>query len=326
MYKTKKLANTPLKNNIILIFYKYFYFFKLNLNNNIYNFKIKNYKNIFYNNTLIVYNYKHLYIKYLNKNFYLFKFSKVFLFNFSKKKKLNFYLNKFSWFFYFNFLPKIFFIFIFKKSLKNKKKKFYLSNFVLKKLFNNNKKNFNAPFFFNFFNFFLKNFGEFFLKKKVLINFFILKNLVLTLRKKFLFKHANNRLYKYFKKFKKKLKFSVAFDIIWLTFLFKDVSFFFKWFLRSIKKVKFNDFRRFIHFIKMLFKFFFSMKLNFFGCEGISFFIKGKFGIKGNAKKKKIFFKFGKSSLSKKKIKINFEQKQIFTKTGVLGFGFFIYF
>ena len=74
--------------------------------------------------------------------------------------------------------------------------------------------------------------------------------------------------------------------------------------------------------IKDIFKPIFSS----IGIKGLFFVISGKIGVSGSAKKKKYFFYYCRHSLTTRRLKINYKRTAIWTPTGVLGLGFFIFF
>jgi len=78
--------------------------------------------------------------------------------------------------------------------------------------------------------------------------------------------------------------------------------------------------------LKFVFLKFFKKILNLVGCLGFFFDIRGKVGVSGNAKKRHFSFFYGKYSLSSKKLKLNYFQKQFKTNTGTLGLTFFLTF
>ena len=84
-------------------------------------------------------------------------------------------------------------------------------------------------------------------------------------------------------------------------------------------KLEFKKHRKFIKIFKALvirYKRFFlvSNKL-----RGIRFDIRGKLGVKGNAKKRHLAFNVNTTSFSKKKHRLEYKQGLVYTDTGVLG-------
>ena len=53
--------------------------------------------------------------------------------------------------------------------------------------------------------------------------------------------------------------------------------------------------------------------------KGLRFDIRGKLGVKGNAKKRHMNFSVNTNSFSKKKHRIEYKQGLVYTDTGVLG-------
>ena len=54
--------------------------------------------------------------------------------------------------------------------------------------------------------------------------------------------------------------------------------------------------------------------------------IKGKLGVSGNAKKRRYFLCFGKHSITKKTMKYSYSHVNVWTYTGNLGLGFYLFF
>jgi ribosomal protein S3 len=74
-----------------------------------------------------------------------------------------------------------------------------------------------------------------------------------------------------------------------------------------------------VRYLKHTFFLFFLYFFSKLKIKGIKFSIKGKISVAGNARKKKIFFSFGKTSFSSLSNKILYNFTTITTFTGVLG-------
>jgi len=91
------------------------------------------------------------------------------------------------------------------------------------------------------------------------------------------------------------------------------------WLTKTMCKLEFKKHRKFIKILKSLvikYKRFFlvSNKL-----RGVRFDIRGKLGVKGNAKKRHLAFNVNTTSFSKKKHRLEYKQGLVYTDTGVLG-------
>jgi hypothetical protein len=91
------------------------------------------------------------------------------------------------------------------------------------------------------------------------------------------------------------------------------------WLTRAMCRMEIRKHRKFIKIFKVLFskyKFFF-LRLN--KVKGIKLDIRGKLGVKGNAKKRHLSFNVNTTSFSKKKYRLDYRQGLVYTETGVLG-------
>lgn len=303
-YKLSKKISLP-KNNHIQKKIKFFFKKNIFLISTIYvqiNTPIQIYK------ILNIYNYSYkLFIlinkqKFIKKNFKLYFFVNKIIFNsLFKIKKCFKYLHQTS-----TFTKNV--------NLKlNNKKTNYKNIFLKKKQF-------------NFFNIFLINFLNFFLKKK----FFLLIHKLNPLIKKIDFNSKLKfLLFKFKKKFKKKVNWKaskILYKIIFLSLKLKDSSFFLKWLKYKLEKIYFTKHKSFIYFLKIFFKHFFNHFKLIVNIKGVFFYIGGKISVSGDSKKRHLFFNFGKHSSSTKDLKINYARNQVRTETGVLGINFSIFF
>ena len=107
--------------------------------------------------------------------------------------------------------------------------------------------------------------------------------------------------------------------VCWYSFFSKDLSFLMTWLTRLMGKIDYKKHRRLLKILKSIllkYKYFFLL-LN--KVEGFKFGIKGKLGVKGNAKKRIMEFTVRNTSFSKKKNRIEYQQGLVYTETGVLG-------
>ena len=127
--------------------------------------------------------------------------------------------------------------------------------------------------------------------------------------------------------FKKNLKMSKRLlGILYYAFLLKDVSIFMNFFKKIAESLNLKLHKKLFLGLRKIIKDFFRPMFAFLGVLGVFFNVSGKIGVSGSAKKKRYFFYFGKHSITTKTIKINHKRNYIWTPTGVLGFGFFIFF
>lgn len=275
------------------------------------------------------------------KNFYFFKKA----FYFFKKALLvpkindikglsNFYNNDFVWFYFLNFLSTRIHKTLFKNynfiNVKYSALNFYYFNLL------NNTKTVNSlfyrifenkvPDYFYFLNYFLKNFFELFFKQKIQFNFFFFKNILQKLKKKEFFKLVYFKLKKFQASIGKGFFLEETLEAVWLTFLLKDSSFFLNWLAKTMKRIYFKHHKKFLNFLKLIFSKIFSKIFWLFNCSGFYFLIKGKIGVTGNAKKRRLSFSNKTYSLTTKKNKISFYKTSITTHTGALGVKFLIVF
>ena len=230
---------------------------------------------------------------------------------FLKKKlvKKNFYqifLQNNTYIFYNNFFLK-----------KNFFKKIFLKKVFKKKFFLKFLKRSIKGFF--FLNKFLQYFLENFFKKKIILNL----------------KKGSNKLvlrqissfYFFNKFFKKNLKISKQIiGILYYSILLKDSIIFSNFFKRKFENINIKLHKKLLLGLKKLIKNIFKPKFNYLGLKGIFLNIKGKLGVSGNAKKRRYFLYFGKHSITQRTIKFSHKQTNIWTYTGNLGFGFYLFF
>ena len=159
----------------------------------------------------------------------------------------------------------------------------------------------NKKFFcFLFLNKFVVGFLEFFFKRKV---FFLLKKG----SNKLLLKQVSFRKFS-FKYFKKNLKIGKqVLGILYYMFLLKDSSLFLNFFRKSIEAINIKLHKKLFLGLKKLIKDVYYPVFNYLGVLGFFFNIKGKIGVSGSAKKKRYFFFYGKHSITKRILKIDYK-------------------
>lgn len=128
------------------------------------------------------------------------------------------------------------------------------------------------------------------------------------------------------KPFALKINMFAFLNVLYYTTLLKDGGFFLNFVKFFLEKKELKLHRRFFKFLSKFIKNFLVRFYKILKFEGIRFLVKGKIGVKGNAKKRrfKIFLK--KNSLSQKSFKINHNYDLVRTKTGVLGTNLYIFF
>ena len=107
--------------------------------------------------------------------------------------------------------------------------------------------------------------------------------------------------------------------VCWYSLFTKDLQFLLGWLTRAMCRMEIRKHRKFIKILKVLFtkyKYFF-LRAN--RVKGIKLDIRGKLGVKGNAKKRHLSFNVNTTSFSKKKYRLDYRQGLVYTETGVLG-------
>jgi len=179
---------------------------------------------------------------------------------------------------------------------------------------------------------FMKDANFFFLVNTFVVLFlenFFKSNIVFNLKKgsnKLLLKQISFRKFtiKYFKRNLKTSKQIIG--IIYYTLLLKDSRMFVNFFKKILEKINIKLHKKLFLGLKKLLKDIFKPIFVFLGVLGVFFNIKGKIGVSGSAKKRRYFFYFGKHSITTRNIKMDLNFTPIWTFTGTLGFGFFIFF
>jgi len=149
---------------------------------------------------------------------------------------------------------------------------------------------------------------------------------------------VNHLFYKYhvnlvFKKFKKYAIFFTSanklqefINIIFISFMSKDLSFFSKWLVKIFETTFYRKHKKILYLLKLFLSNYFIVYLKIFNCYGFTLKVRGKIGVGGNSKKKKSFMRVGSSGFSSKSLKFSTSKGVIKTTVGVLGFRCFIFF
>ncbi|HRP26166.1 hypothetical protein [Thauera sp.] len=113
-------------------------------------------------------------------------------------------------------------------------------------------------------------------------------------------------------------------EIIWYSFQFRDLRLLNNWLKKIMPMVKLKDHKKLIACMKLILEnnsIFFRTTL---GVNGFFFKIKGKISVTGNAKKRSSVIRFGNVSLSSKYLKLEYEEGEINTRVGILGYKMFL--
>lgn len=224
-----------------------------------------------------------------------------------------------------NFFKKIFF----KKILP----KFFLKRSLKKYSFKKEVLKYFSPKFFKKRNKFLKlkNRGFHYLNKFVFsfLEFFFKMSIIFNIKKgsnKIPIKSISSR--NFFQKFfKKNLKIGKQIiGLLYYAMLLKDANILIIFLRRIFEKNKIKSHKKILYGLKKIIKTLFKPIFFFLGLKGVYLNIKGKLGVSGNAKKRRYFFYFGEHSISKKSLKMSYKFTNIWTYTGTLGLGFFLFF
>jgi len=107
--------------------------------------------------------------------------------------------------------------------------------------------------------------------------------------------------------------------VCWYSLFSKDLQFLMSWLTRAMCRMEIRKHRKFIKIFKMLFSKYKSFFLRLNKVKGVKLDIRGKLGVKGNAKKRHLSFNVNTTSFSKKKNRLDYRQGLVYTETGVLG-------
>lgn len=347
-YFFKKNKQKYFYNSNVIFFKKKFFFFnldlkflkkhkklhhynhlKLNLNNFTFFFKKKNFffENFYKNNSLVFnkvssfYNFNEISIK--SDNFLDFSRNDIFLKNFFFK---NYFLVKYNknLFFSNNFINSYFYNSFFEDSCYVNNSKFltnytpynYLNDFLIRKIFSKLNVNY-VPSFYRYVYYSVANSIEYLLKKKIFLKIF---------SKSITNKNSLDHIDSLFSK-NRSMQSRIGrgfflhemLDILYMTFLQKDLNFLIKWFVKTMNRISFLNHKKFISSFKQIVinnSDFFIKKNNI---RGFFFDIRGKVGVTGDAKKRHFSFYVGDFSKTSKKYKFDYQFDIVRTYTGALG-------
>ena len=105
----------------------------------------------------------------------------------------------------------------------------------------------------------------------------------------------------------------------------KDCLFFLNYCKKVFEGSRIKSHRKIFLLIKKFFKCFVTL-FRRFKVRGFFLDLRGKIGLTGNSKKKRMYFRFRKHSLTRKTLRLNLSHNIIRTATGVLGITSYIFF
>lgn len=86
-----------------------------------------------------------------------------------------------------------------------------------------------------------------------------------------------------------------------------------------MSKLAINKHKRFVRLLKVLLHKYSNFFLDSNKVTGFKFDIRGKLGVTGNSKKRHTSFSLGRTSFSRKNLRVDYQQGLVYTDTGVLG-------
>jgi hypothetical protein len=116
------------------------------------------------------------------------------------------------------------------------------------------------------------------------------------------------------------------FYLIFISLKYKDSLFLVNSLYRCLKELSLFYYKRVFNYLFIIFNFlknffFFNLKIS-----GLLFSIKGKIGIKGGLKKKKLLMRYKLTSFSNNKLRLDYSYLMVQTHIGVIGLKFFIFY
>ncbi len=108
-------------------------------------------------------------------------------------------------------------------------------------------------------------------------------------------------------------------QIIYLALKFKDPYLLSNWISVIMDKINFWKHRLLFRYLKYVFKTFFFLIFMEVGVRGVRIQLKGKISVAGNARTRKIIFRFGVSTISTTDLRVVYDINLIKTFTGVMG-------
>ena len=115
-------------------------------------------------------------------------------------------------------------------------------------------------------------------------------------------------------------------QVFHLAFRLQDMSFLSNWIRIMLSRIDFFKYKILFRYIKYLIRYLFFPYFSEWNLKGIKYKIKGKVGVAGNSRTRKVFYKLGKTSHATFNHKINYDFSLINTFTGVLGFQLWLFF
>ena len=113
-------------------------------------------------------------------------------------------------------------------------------------------------------------------------------------------------------------------EIIWYSFQFRDLRLLNNWLKKIMPMVKLKHHQKLIDSLKGVLELNSMFFLSVLRLNGFFFKIKGKISVTGNAKKRNSIIRFGSIDLSSKSAKLDYEEGEINTKVGILGYKMFL--
>lgn len=108
-------------------------------------------------------------------------------------------------------------------------------------------------------------------------------------------------------------------QIIYIAIKLKDPYFLINWMRQTFQKISFWKYRMFFHYLKYLFKYFFSSIFSELKVKGLKFKLKGKVSVAGNSRTRTVVYQVGHVSHSTYDNKILHSFDLVRTFTGVIG-------
>lgn len=121
------------------------------------------------------------------------------------------------------------------------------------------------------------------------------------------------------KKFFKQFQLTQFIELLFFSFLKKDLSFFIKFFKFILENMFLKKHKKVFYSFEFILKKFFIKMFYFTRVKGFRFEIAGKLSVTGNSKTRNKIISCGSYSLTNKNLKINYTQDTVRTTTGVLG-------
>lgn len=176
-----------------------------------------------------------------------------------------------------------------------------------------------TPDYFRFYyNAFFK-FLEYKMTKKILVNY---RNKMILNEKPYLRSIINKYYKKYFyiqRRMGKGFFVNEMIEIFYLSFLFKDILLISNWISRTIDRLNFRHHKKFVRTIKFILKDLFYFFFTSNNIYGFFYDLRGKVGVRGNARKRHVIISLGKNTRTSKKFRYCYDFRVIRTDTGSMG-------